>query len=131
MIKISATLYKVSYDELKEVLTCFFGLHNLKFKSRVIGEEFKYLDSKLEFFCYSSLDKKWKGDEENFIVDSYLKMDQEEVAGFVSSFSEALEKNGIIYDIEYLVQDKEGNYSNEEVSRRHPEYINFIKTHYQ
>lgn len=131
MIKISATLYKINYNKLKEVLTYFFGFYKLQNKTRVLGEEFKYTDSKVEFFCYSSLDKKWQGDEENFIVDAYLKMDREETEGFIDSLSEVFEKNDVIYDIEFTEQDEKGRYNGKEISKRHPKYMDFIKSNYE
>lgn len=130
MIKVSATLYKVEYDNLKKVLTYFFGLHNLKIKSRIIGEEFKYKDLEIDFFCYSSLDKKWKDKEENFIIDAFLKMDQNKTLSFISSLSSVLEREGIIYDFEYTEQDEDGYSLGEEVSQRHPDYTEFMKMYY-
>lgn len=129
MIKISATLYKVSFINLKEVLTYFFGSYNLTTKIRVFGEEFKYSDSTLEFYCYSSLDKKWLSNDENFIIDAFLKMNQEDLLNFIDSFSQLLRKNNIIYDIEYIEQDENAIHTSEETSIRHPDYYEFMKTY--
>ncbi len=130
MIKISGSIYKVNFNKLKESLTYFFGMYNLNIKSRILGEELTYIDQVIEFYCYSSLDKKWDNNEENFIIDCFVKLNRKEVESFINIFTNFLEEKNIIYDFDFSELNEDGKYIEYKIGFRHSSYDNFISTYY-
>lgn len=131
MVKVGGLIYKVVFKKLEKILTCFFGEVNVEVRQRVFGEQFVVMTDEYEFHCYSALDKKWQGEEENFIVDILYSGELQKAIQLVEKLVMVLKRENFVYDLEYRKIDSKGFAISEEVQLRHPTYMDFMKTHYE
>lgn len=129
MVRFSGKLYKVNFERVTNIFATVFETHNLVVRHRLFGEELHLCNDEFNFHLYSSLDRKWNNDQEDFMFDFFYQGNIEDVLSIANRLSDKLINEGVIFFGACSEIDENGNEIGEEKTYAHPDLNIFIRDH--